>query len=199
MEEYKQKTIDSYNLNANKFSEKFRKLMDAKKRYEFQKFIDMIPGKKMLDLGSGSGDHAYYFSQKRLDVTCIDLSKEMLNLSKNKGLKGVVMDIENLGFKKESFEGIWAVTSLLHVPKIKMPKIANDIYQILKDKGILYISVKEGKGERFIEDGDNLKRYFCFWEKNEFKNVFEKSFDLIEFKRMSFGKSLFLEYFFQKR
>jgi len=55
------------------------------------------------------------------------------------------MDIENLEFQDEIFDGIWAATSLLHIPKANLNKVIKKLNKILKDEGILHISVKEGK------------------------------------------------------
>ena len=41
MEDYKKETLDSYNKHAEQFSEKFKALMDLKRRYEFPRFIDL--------------------------------------------------------------------------------------------------------------------------------------------------------------
>lgn len=198
MEDYKKQTIKSYDKHAKKFSEKFKGLMNFKRRKEFQKFIELIPENKILDLGCGGGDNAVYFSKQGLDVTCIDLSEKMIELCKRKNLNAQVMDIENLEFKNNSFDGIWAITSLLHIPKLKLPCVISKLHNILKDKGILYVCVKEGDGEKFIEDGNSFRRFFVFWKKEEFLKHFENKFQLIGFKRTPLGKQVFLEFFFKK-
>ena len=128
--DYKEKTIEAYNQNAKEFSEKFKLLMDdLKKRDEFQRFIDLLRGKTVLDLGCGSGDHSLYFKEQGLDVTAVDLSEEMILLCKEKGLKTFLMDIENLEFQEVFFDGIWAVTSLLHLPKQKVSSVIKKLNQ----------------------------------------------------------------------
>ncbi|MBR9683779.1 class I SAM-dependent methyltransferase [Candidatus Woesearchaeota archaeon] len=197
--DYKQKTIESYNQNARELSEKFKELMNLKRR-EFQRFIDLLQGKKILDLGCGSGDHSLYYKNKGLDVTSIDLSEEMLELCKEKGLNTYLMDIENLEFKSESFDGIWAVTSLLHIPKSRLTEVIKNLNLLLKSEGILYVCVKEGKGEKLIADqSKNTQRFFAFWEEGELKKLFEKYFILIENKRVQFKNTVFLQVFFRKK
>ncbi len=196
---YKEKTIEAYNQNAKELSKKFKKLMDLKKRYEFPRFIDLLKGKKILDLGCGSGDHSLYLKNKGLNVTSIDLSKEMISLCKKKGINALKMDIENLKFDEKSFDGIWAVTSLLHVPKLKLKKVVEKLNLILKDKGILYVCIKEGKGEELIEDKSrNTKRFFSFWKEEEIKKLFEENFSLIEIKKTKLKNTVFLKAFFRK-
>ena len=199
MEEYKKETIKSYNKNAKNFSEKFKKLMDLKRRHEFQRFIELLSGDKILDLGCGSGAHSYYFSSKGLNVTSIDISEEIINLCKEKGLNAFVMDIEDLKFEDDSFDGIWAVTSLLHVPKPKITAVINKIYKILRKEGILYICVKEGEGEGLIKDKDSdSRRFFAFWKKEELLELFKENFNLIEFGKTRLGNIVFLGGFFRK-
>ncbi len=82
MDNYKKETINSYNKNSKELSRKFRKLFDLKRRRDFSVFFDLLSGNKILDLGCGSGDHAYYFSKKGLDVTCVDLSEKMIESCK---------------------------------------------------------------------------------------------------------------------
>jgi ubiquinone/menaquinone biosynthesis C-methylase UbiE/galactitol-specific phosphotransferase system IIB component len=198
--DYKKITIKSYNQNTKELSEKFKGLMDLKRRYEFQRFINLIKGEKILDLGCGSGDHSQYFKEKGLDVTAVDLSEEMIKLCKEKGLKAFIKDIEQLDFEEKTFDGIWAVTSLLHIPKIKIKKVIEKLNNILKDEGILYVCVKEGEGERLIEDeSGNTSRFFAFWKEDELIKMFEKQFYLIENKKVQQNNTTFLQAFFKKR
>ena len=201
MMNYKEKTIDSYNKIAKKLSEKFKSLMDLKRRCEFQRFIDLLKTNrnKILDLGCGSGDHSLYFKERGLDVTSIDLSEEMINLCKEKGLNAFLMDIENLEFEDKSFNGIWAVTSLLHVPKSKLNEVIKKLNLILNDNGILYVCVKEGKGEELVVDESGDTRFFAFWSEEEMKKLFDDYFVLLESNKVQLKNTVFLQAFFRKR
>ncbi|MBL7053487.1 MAG: class I SAM-dependent methyltransferase [Candidatus Portnoybacteria bacterium] len=198
--DYKKETIKSYDKNAKDLSKKFKELMDLKRRYEFPRFVSLLKGKKILDLGCGSGDHSLYFKKRGLDVVSVDLSKEMINLCKEKGLNALVMDIEDLDFKDKSFDGIWAVTSLLHVQKSKLGKVIKKLNNILKNDGIFYICIKEGEGESLIKDkSGNLSRFFAFWKEEEIIELFKKYFVLIENKKIQLKNTVFLEIFFKKQ
>ena len=196
----KKKTVESYNKNAKELSEKFKELMDLKRRHEFQRFIDLLHGNKILDLGCGSGDHSIYFKERGFDVTAIDLSEEMIRLCKEKGLNAFVKDIEDLDFEDKSFDGIWAVTSLLHIPKSKLHKVIKKLNHILKDGGVLYVCVKEGEGEKMIKDkSGNTSRFFAFYNEEEIKKLFGDYFILIEHKKVQLKNTVYLEAFFRKR
>ena len=196
---YKKKTIESYNKNAKEFSKKFKDNMDLERRREFQRFIDLLNGKKILDLGCGSGEHSLFFKEQGLDVTAIDLSEEMIKLCKEKGLNVFLMDIENLNFPENSFDGIWAVSSLLHIPKHKIDKVLKKLNALLKNNGILYICLKEGNGEEAIKDNfENTSRFFSFWQEDELKETFGNYFIPIESKKVELTNKTLLQAFFRK-
>jgi len=199
VDNYKHQTIEAYDKNAKELSEKFKKCTDIDKRYAFKRFMDLLKGKKILDLGCGSGEHSSYFKEKGLDITAIDLSREMIRLCLDKKLNAVLMDIEHLDFENDSFDGIWAVTSLLHVPKLKLKDVIKKLNLILKTNGVLYVCVKEGKGEKFVDYGSSdAKRFFAFWEEDELKKEFENYFDLIELRKEQVNQDVFLKAFFRK-
>ena len=196
---FKIKTIESYDKNVKEFSKKFKDSMDLEKRYEFQRFIDLLNDKKILDLGCGSGEHSLFFKEKGFNITAVDLSENMIKICKEKNLDAFVMDIENLNFKEKSFDGIWAVSSLLHIPKQKMKEILKKLNSILKDNGILYVCVKKGEGEQLIKDNfSNTSRFFSFWQKDEMKKTFENYFALIESKKAELPNKILLQAFFRK-
>ncbi|WP_158217642.1 class I SAM-dependent methyltransferase [Lottiidibacillus patelloidae] len=72
---------------------------------------------KLLDLGAGPGLQSLYFQQLNIQVTAIDLSSEMVRLCKEKGISAHEMDLSNLQFENGTFDAVWSMNSLLHVPK----------------------------------------------------------------------------------
>jgi SAM-dependent methyltransferase len=74
-----------------------------------------------LEIGAGTGNDGLYFQNNGLDVTCTDLSPDMVNLCREKGLKAYVMDFLSLDFPPGSFDAIYALNCLLHVPTRELP------------------------------------------------------------------------------
>ncbi|MBD3318935.1 methyltransferase domain-containing protein [Candidatus Woesearchaeota archaeon] len=197
--DYKQPTMDSYNQNAELLAAKFGRLTDLSRRTEFPRFMELIPGKRVLDLGCGAGDHAAYFQSQGLEVTCVDLSDEMVRLCREKGLDARVMDIENLTFDDGSFDGVWAVTSLLHIPKQRLPAVISQLYGITKDDGMLYVCVKEGDGERMVPDKfANTERFFSFWKEKELNGIIAPYFSPIETCHVDVKGTVFLQTFYRR-
>lgn len=195
--DYKTETVRAYNTYPEKydvwFNESFSYFKDRA-----DAFISYLAGKKIVDLGSGPGNHAEYFKKKGFNVLCIDISEAMIKLCKRKGLKAEIMDIEDLQLPEKSYDGIWANSSLHHIPKEKIPKILNQIIKILKSNGFLYLAVKEGKGQGFEinEKYPGTRRWFTYFMDEEIRKLFGESFDIIHFSRINIpgSKIIFLNY-----
>ncbi len=121
---------------------------------------------KILDIGFGSGRDSLYFQNNGYQVTSIDPVKEFCDNAKDIGLNNVIqIAIENIDYHKE-FNGIWACASLLHIESSKLVDVFNKCYEALIEKGVLYVSFKEGNFEGYL-DG----RYFTYLTKESFINI----------------------------
>lgn len=178
---YKEETKRTYNLYPADFDTKFEKHFHKNVKHTADLFISHLPGKTILDLGCGPGNHGVYFKEQGLDALCGDLSEEMVRLCQQKGLKSQIVDIENIDFPAQSFDGIWAYASLLHVPKDRMPAVVQDITGLLKPNGLLALAVKEGKGEGMEthEKYPGTQRWFTYFTDKEIKALFSQNFDLL--------------------
>jgi len=122
-------------------------LLYSKKNYEkevsyVKKLIDKncFNSKLMLELGSGTGNHAVYFSKLNYEIYGIDLSKTMVDISVSKNIpntKFKVSDISNFQFSVK-FD---VCISLFHVMSYltdldKLSKVFDNVYSSLKPGGI---------------------------------------------------------------
>ena len=119
-------TLDYYNKNAKKFitgtiSVDFGTIQNH--------FLDKLhPGAEILDYGCGSGRDTKYFLEQGCKVTAIDGSQELCKLaSEYTGIPVKHMLFRDLD-EKEAYDGIWACSSILHVP-------ANELRDIIKEDG----------------------------------------------------------------
>jgi SAM-dependent methyltransferase len=163
------------------------------------KYHKWLKGNKIIDIGCGPGINAYLFAQLGFDVTAIDYSNEMINsainlenefpnLIKNPEFK--IVDMKNLDkeFTYDSFDSAWCSASLLHIHEDEMSGVLKQIYNIVKNSGNVFISLKGGKqGTRIIKENkyiDDLVREFTFWEKENFVKIAQDSgfecIDIIE-------------------
>ncbi len=166
------KTLDYYNKNAETFvsgtvSVDFKQTQD--------KFLNRLKqGDSILDFGCGSGRDTKYFLKSGFLVDAIDGSRELCKIAgEYTGLEVKQMLFQELD-SIEKYDGIWACSSILHLPKTELKLVLRKMGTALKENGIIYTSFKYGEfeGERngryftdftmemfteFIQDVDNLK------------------------------------------
>lgn len=134
----------------------------------YERFLaELRPGAHILDAGCGSGRDTKAFSEREYCVTAIDASPELARLARTfTGQPCGVLRFQDMEFREE-FDGIWACASLLHIPKDEMPEVMPRFIQALKPVGILYLSLKEGDGERIADDG----RFFSNYRASSFREL----------------------------
>lgn len=163
-------TLNSYDATVAEYAENTVNLHPSK---EAAKFIASLPAHaSILDVGCGPGRDANVFASHGFDVTGIDFSSKMIALAKQNAplCTFYVMDIENLSFPSDSFDGIWASCALLHVPKRNLHTVLERFHTILKTKGSLYLSVKQSHlQETFEKDSryGGFEKYWSFFQREE--------------------------------
>ena len=165
-----------YEKIAKAYAKVFNKLSD-----HIDEFLRLIPEKgRILDAGCGIGTDSAYIKSRGFNVIGIDLSKEMLKLAKQKfpEINFKLMDIRELHFQPNSFDGIFASFSLIHIPKKEVFPILKKFYNMLKENGVIYIALHEGKPEEvFIDEPlyPDMKLFLNIFSYEEIKDLLIKS------------------------
>lgn len=86
---------------------------------EFEFYKSIINGKKIIDLGCGTGRDATVFIKDGFNYTGIDASGGMLKVASERVPEGkfIQMDFNRTNFPDNTFDGFWAAASFLHIPK----------------------------------------------------------------------------------
>jgi len=167
------KTIKTYEELAEDYYKTHFDINEIKNIADF--FIQNLKWQKILDIGCGPGRDAKYFSEHDLEVTGIDLTSNFVKMASQNvpNAKFMQMDMRNLDFPENSFDGIWACASFLHVPKEDAKNTLLGFRKILKPAGLIYLSVKQGNEEKFVEKDEYKGRtkFFAFYTQDEFKNL----------------------------
>lgn len=164
-------TLKYYDMNAEKF-------VEGTVSVDFvvtqNKFLDKLPvNASILDFGCGSGRDTKYFLDHGMNVEAIDGSKELCKMaSEYTGIEVKHMIFQELD-EIEKYDGIWACSSILHLPKFELLSVLKKMIVALKDNGIIYTSFKYGEFE-----GNRNDRYFTDFTIDSFKN-FIKNVDNI--------------------
>lgn len=164
------------------------------------KFAELARG-RILDVGSGPGRDGLLLQQRGLDVTCLDASQAMIAISQKRGLRSIQGDFNSLPFEDNYFDGAWAYTSLLHVPKAEVTKGLDEIKRVLKRGGILGLGLIEGDSEGYRESaGEHMPRWFSFYTKKEVESLLERNnFKIVYFDQIQPRSKNYLHFIAQKQ
>ena len=128
----------------------------------------MPPGAVILDLGCGAGWAAALMQGRGFDVHAIDASPAMAALAQPQLKRNVrVISFEEID-EVDTYDGIWASGTLLHVPKAEMPALLAGLARALKPGGLLLATFKAGDGEA----RDKLGRFYAYYSLGELQGLF---------------------------
>ena len=115
------------------------------------RFVPLLPeGARILDLGCGSCRDTVRFRDMGFDVVPADGSEGMRRVAKERlGIDVIPVIFDELPWTDE-FDGVWACSSLLHVPSADLPHVLSLVRRALRSGGIFFCSFKRGdfEGER---------------------------------------------------
>lgn len=159
-----EKTIEFYNRNAAGF---FDDTVGVDMSILHDRFLQGIPeGGMLLDAGCGSGRDARAFKDRGYRVVAFDASHELAALAgEHLGQPVLVRTFTTLD-EVAFYDGIWTCASLLHLPLGEIPGALSRLWAALKPGGTLYLSFKEGEGER-EKDG----RHFTDLDENALRGL----------------------------
>lgn len=110
----------------------------VEERQHFLSLLQQEEKGKLLEVGAGTGTDSLFFQENGLEVVCTDLSPDMVALCREKGLNAYVMDFLSLDFLPASFDAIYALNCLLHVPTLALPKVLQKLRDLLRMEGLFF-------------------------------------------------------------
>ena len=160
------KTLDYYNQNADSFATETVSV-DIKEIQD--RFLSRLQvGNYILDFGCGSGRDTKYFIDAGFNVDAIDGSEELCKIAS----VYCGIEVKQMLFRElceyEKYDGIWACSSILHLPKDELKIIFLKMVTALKERGIIYTSFKYG-----VFEGERNGRYFTDFTIDTFTNFIQ--------------------------
>jgi ubiquinone/menaquinone biosynthesis C-methylase UbiE len=115
------------------------KYWDSFEQRNLNPYLKSAKGKKVLDAGAGTGRISARLAEAGAEVTALDISPEMLEIlkRKNKSVKIVEGDLENMPFEDETFDMVFSSLALVHLKKIE--PFLDECYRVLKNDGLLVL------------------------------------------------------------
>ena len=173
-------------------SQRDRGAIQGWKRVERQRFVDAVHAQDrstgtgaeatpcMLELGSGPGRDAQYFSEECgfNVVACLDLSAEMAAKCRQRGLRATACDFTVTGAigrvaAECSLDAVYAMNSLLHVPKHRVPVLLSEIAKAMRPGGVLFVGLYGGEDFEGPWHGDpsGHRRFFAYYTDEALREV----------------------------
>jgi SAM-dependent methyltransferase len=130
------------------------------------------PKAVILDLACGDGRHTLRLAERVVEVVGLDLSRNSLTKAKKKCLvkDNVTLtygSMFQLPFRPNTFDSIWMSEAFEYVPPDKRRTLLTSLNNVLKNSGILYMSVETWQHPSIIASLKRLWRVlvlFCYWK-----------------------------------
>ena len=161
-------TIASYDAMAPTYAERWFGFRLRDEMACFTAHLD--PCVPVLDAGCGPGQDTAWLAEQGYAATGVDLSGGMLREARRRGVTAplVQADLRYLPFRSGSYRGIWACASLLHIPKVQAEAVLREMARVAS-AGQIYIAVKRGQGEEWVEDDGKGRRFFAYYDPDELR------------------------------
>ena len=155
-------------VNGTKMIDSYKNMYDILLKTAEKELKKPIDDMEVLDVGTGPGrDIKFMYSKGVKRAVGLDNSEEFIKIlkaleekgeiPKNSFVKGDMLDIP---FDNETFDIVRQNASLLHIPITTkgemLDKAIQESYRVLKENGILFVSVKKGKGVQLIDTKEGL-------------------------------------------
>ena len=129
---------------------------------------ELPPSPRLLELGPGTGQAASFAAGLGARVFAIDLSPENVAYCRQRGISAEVGDLRAVGEMNAlgTFDGVYAINSLLHVPRVEHAAVVAGARRRLGPGGSLLL-VSWGGVERdgiWEQDRCNPPRYFSQYD-----------------------------------
>lgn len=160
-------TLQYYADNAVAFTENTVNVEFSAMQDRFTEHIKS--GGHILDLGCGSGRDAKAFLDRGFTVIAVDGSPELCKIAESVIGQPVICATFQEYAPTETFDGIWACASLLHLPYGEIAPVLRKLANNLVPDGFFYLSFKYGDYEG-IRNG----RYFTDMTEKRFAAILQE-------------------------
>jgi len=171
MDNYKE-TFDTWNNIASLYQDKFMNVNLYNDTYDFICTAIDKPKAKLLEIGCGPGNITKYLLSKRpdFDVFGIDIAPNMIELAKqnNPTAHFAVMDSRHIHTLETHYDGIIGGFCLPYLSQTEGEELISNAYNLLNDKGLLYLSFVEGDPDKSdFKVGSGGRVYFYYHTLND--------------------------------
>lgn len=157
--------------------------------YEISKYLKLLNGKNVLDLGIGEGQNSIILSNLGYNITGVDCSKKSLDICRSRcpNIELIEKDIRTFEIEPNKYDLIMSRCVLHFLHKTDVNNIIKEMKDNIKANGLIYISVfstnnpslkNKCNNKDFVSLENNVfhkisdDTYSSYFSKNEILNLF---------------------------
>jgi len=117
-----------------------------------------VKGKKILEIGAGTGRITGELKRFGAEVSACDISENMLKILNRKfpDVETKVCDIHELPYEDNSFDAVYAMFVVVHIEDLQT--VFDEVHRVLKDGGVFVLSnINQRKAPKLkIDNGEEI-------------------------------------------
>jgi SAM-dependent methyltransferase len=172
-----------YNRLGNRYTSERLKADNWK---EINAFAALLPPNgRVLDAGSGTGvPVARHLVQAGFEVVGIDFSETMIAVARANvpGATFQRMSMTEIVFPPQSFDGVISTYAIFHIPREMHAQVFRSFHSILKQHGVMLISVASWAWEEFA-DYMGVEMFWSHFDPDKTRSIITDAGFNIEFGR----------------
>lgn len=150
----------------------------------FEKISDIVEGKKVLDLGCGTGvPFDTYLRKQGYDLTGVDIADKHIekareNLPEAEFIQG---DFFEQDFKQNSFDVVVSFYAIFHIPREEHERLFTRIRKWVDDNGLILVTLGSSEMDNYEDEIGGQKMVWSSYSVDKNKEIVEKAgFNIIE-------------------
>ena len=178
--------VKSYEKYAHERAAHSSDEFKVRERSEFLRFLKDEGRETLFEIGCGHGQDAQFFQDQGFQVLAVDNTPTMVKLTAERGVTARLLDCYDLDEINESFDAVYTMNCLLHIPKRDIDQILHLITRRLNDSGLMYLGIWGDQNFEGIWEHDKYepKRFFSFWKVEALLEVLQRFFTLEYYRRL---------------
>jgi demethylmenaquinone methyltransferase/2-methoxy-6-polyprenyl-1,4-benzoquinol methylase len=150
-------------------------------RSQVVKIANASKDSKVLDVATGTGQQAFAFAKQGHDITGVDLTESMLEITrghnKNSLVKFEIGDATHLRFEENTFDASCISFALHDMPLNIREKVLSEMVRVTKPNGVIMIvdyDLPQNKIKRAL-----IYRLVTLYESEYYKQFFDSDLDTL--------------------
>lgn len=175
----KRVVADGYDAVAERYLTWSATIPDASRARYTQTLLDgLTPGARVLELGCGAGIPTTQALAARFAITAVDISARQVALARANvpAATFIQSDMTALDFAPESFDGVAAFFSLIHIPREEQPPLLARVAAWLRPGGLFVATMGVNDTEGDVEhDWLGAPMYFSHFDAMTNRHLVEQA------------------------